>query len=234
VTAYGCTVGIGEVYAEGRERISALVVGLGQQDGDRPVPTCPGWSVRDVVAHLAGVCTDVLAGNVAGVATDPWTDAQVRARRGRPIAQVVEEWSEAAPQVEALAHAFPARMGDQWVADLTTHEHDIRTALGRPGARDSQGLAVGLSFVVELGLHPGVSERGLPPLEVRAGERVWSVSPGQAAGTLDAPAFALFRALTGRRSPAQIRGFSWTVAPDPYIPAFQFGPFTTTAADIEE
>jgi hypothetical protein len=53
-------------------------------------------------------------------------------------------------------------------------------------------------------------------------------------GTLDAPAFELFRALTGRRSQAQIRRFAWTVVPDPYMAAFQFGPFTTSPVDIDE
>jgi uncharacterized protein (TIGR03083 family) len=225
---------VGELYAQGRGRISALVVGLGEEDVDRPVLTCPGWSVGDVVAHLAGVCTDVLAGNVAGVASDPWTEAQVRARRGRPIAEVVEEWSQAAPQVEALSSSFPGRMGEQWVADLITHEHDVRTALGRPGARDSEGLAVGLGFLVEMGLESRFSELGLPALEVRAGDRGWTVGGGQPTGTLDATAFGLFRALTGRRSRTQIRAFAWTVAPDPYLPGFQFGPFTASEADVVE
>ena len=225
---------VGELYAQGRERISGLVVGLGEADVDTPVPTCPDWSVRDVVAHLAGVCTDVLAGNVAGVASDPWTEAQVRARRGRPMAEVVEEWSRAGPEVEALAPSFPGRMGEQWVADLITHEHDIRTALGRPGARDSEGLAVGLGFLVEMGMQSRFSELALPALDVRAGDRSWTVGGGRPTGTLDATAFALFRALTGRRSQAQIRAFSWTAAPDPYLPGFQFGPFTTCEADVEE
>ena len=225
---------VGELYAQGRERISALVVGLGGADVDRPVPTCPGWSVGDVVAHLVGVCTDVLAGNVAGVASEPWTEAQVRARRGRPMTEVVEEWSQAAPQVEALAPSFPGRMGEQWVADLVTHEHDIRTALGRPGARDSEGLAAGLGFLVEMGMQSRFSELALPALDVRAGDRSWTVGGGRPTGTLDTTAFALFRALTGRRSQAQIRAYSWTAAPDPYLPGFQFGPFTTCEADVEE
>src|SRR5207237_333106 len=122
---------------------------------------------------------DVLAGNVAGVASEPWTEAQVRARRGRPMTEVVEEWSQAAPQVEALAPSFPGRMGEQWVADLVTHEHDIRTALGRPGARDSEGLAVGLGFLVEMGMQSRFSELALPALDVRAGDRSWPVGGGR-------------------------------------------------------
>src|SRR5262245_10315435 len=115
----------GELYAEGRERIVEIVAGLSPELATAPVPTCPEWSVTDVLAHLTGICADVLAGNTDGVATDPWTEAQVSARRGRDIDELVAEWSETAPQVEALSEAFPPDLGAQWIADLTTHEHDI-------------------------------------------------------------------------------------------------------------
>jgi Mycothiol maleylpyruvate isomerase N-terminal domain len=72
-------VTVGRTYAESRRRITDLVAGLGQE-AERPVPTCPAWSVRDVIAHLAGVCADILAGNLAGIGTDAWADAQVRPR----------------------------------------------------------------------------------------------------------------------------------------------------------
>ena len=49
-----------------------------------------------------------------------------------------------------------------------------------------------------------------------------------------APSFELFRALTGRRSSAQIRRYDWTCDPEPYLPAFDYGPFTKSPTDIEE
>ena len=91
--------------------------------------------MTDVVAHLAGTCADILAGNIAGVGTDEWTDAQVVARRGRSLPDVLAEWTDVASQVETFAEHFPGRTGVQWVMDLTAHEHDIRTAIGEPGAR---------------------------------------------------------------------------------------------------
>jgi uncharacterized protein (TIGR03083 family) len=263
-------VGVGEVYAEGRARISDLVLALAAEDADRPVPTCPQWTVGDVVSHLVGICADVLVGNIAGVATEPWTAEQVRTRTGRALPAVVEEWSEVGPQVEALAEHFPGQMGAQWLTDLTTHEHDIRTAVGRPGARDSRGVEIGLDFLVMVGFHAAVSARGLRPLVVKAGERSWVVGTGETAATeaeedvaravderlaetlfssapvpagglleepamtLVAPPFDLFRALTGRRSVAQIVKLDWPVDPAPYLPAFQFGPFTLSAVDVVE
>ena len=222
--------------------------------------------MRAVVAHLSGTCADVLAGNLAGVATDAWTEAQVRARRSLTLGQLIEEWSGLAPQVEAFSDYFPGRTGEQWVADLTTHEHDIRTAVSSPGARQSDGVLIGVEFLIVDGLHSTVSARGLAPLEVRAGDRSWIVGTGEApaeesdatgpqgaerpyfvafsadglppgveaTGRLEASAFELFRALTGRRSQAQICHFDWSVDPRPYVPAFQFGPFTTSPIDINE
>ena len=163
------------------------------------MPACPQWSVHDVVAHVTGVCADILAGNLAGVATDPWTAVQVEARRDRTIDEVVAEWSELAPHVEAMADNFgPA--GNQLVADLTTHEHDIRGALGRPGAREVEGVMVAAEFVVTMGLDQSISAHALPALEVRADERSWVVGGTEPSGRLEAPAFELMRALTGRRS----------------------------------
>src|SRR5438874_1252993 len=117
---------IGALYADGRGRISDLVSGLGEEAA-APVPACPQWSVHDVVAHVTGVCADILAGNLAGV------------------------WGGTEPS-----------------------------------------------------------------------------------GRLEAPTFELMRALTGRRSRRQIRALGWTVDPAPYLPAFQFGPFTTSPTDLEE
>lgn len=266
---------VGAVYADGRRRLSELIAARLPGDGkqiDIPVVTCPRWSVHDVLAHVAGVCDDVLKGNIAGVATDPWTDAQVQARRRRSTAEVLEEWERLAPDVEAMAEHFPGRVGEQWVLDLTTHEHDIRTALDEPGARDSDAVSIAVGFVLELGFDPGLRARGLGPVEVRTDGRSWIVGgpdgdgdtadgeggaaaaaaremeqrlladsvpepradAGPPVATLEAPAFDLVRALTGRRSAAQIAAMTWSTDPTPYLPAFQFGPFTTTAVDIPE
>ena len=198
------------------------------------MPTCPGWAVKDVVAHLAGVCADVLAGRLDGVATESWTEAQVVPRREMALDQILDEWADVAPQVEAIADHFPEPAGTQWVADLTSHEHDIRTALGRPGARDSAGVTTGVEFVVTVGLDAGVKARGLPALAVQAGDRAWAVGDGEPAGSLEASTFDLARALTGRRSIDQIRKLDWSVDPEPYLGVFQWGPFTPSPVDIDE
>lgn len=251
---------IGVVYAAGRERVTGLLEELSDDGAATPVPTCPEWTVHDVVAHLAGTCTDILSGNIDGVATDGWTAAQVDARRDRSLAELLAEWNDAGPQVEALAGAFPGRAGEQWVTDATTHEHDIRVALGAHGARESDAVAIALDFLVTAGFASSLVHRGLGAVEVRAGDRRWLVGGGEAptawdtllaadvdAGspsggdgvepsiTLSATPFELFRALTGRRSAAQIAAYDWSGDPAPYVDAFIYGPFKSLSAhDIEE
>jgi hypothetical protein len=44
---------------------------------DRSVPACPAWTIRQTVAHLAGVAQDIVSLNVENKAADCWTQAQV-------------------------------------------------------------------------------------------------------------------------------------------------------------
>jgi uncharacterized protein (TIGR03083 family) len=225
---------IGSVYAAGRARVTELLACLDPEQDKAPVPACPEWSVHDVLAHLTGVCADVLAGNVEGAATDPWTEAQVERRRDVPLDEIVKEWSDTAPQVEAMAEHFPGRVAEQWVFDLTTHEQDLRGALSQSGARESDGLVLGLDFVVTMGMASTIAGRGLPPLRVKSPDREWVIGGRSATNELEAPSFELFRAMAGRRSPSQIRAYAWTCDPDLYLPAFDYGPFTARSTDLVE
>jgi len=223
---------VGAAYAEGRHRLTELVADLDDAGATAPVPACPAWSIHEVIAHLTGVCTDVLAGRIEGVGTDPWTDAQVTARREATLADVLAEWNEVAPAVEAMSGAF-GRAGHQWVGDQAIHEHDVRGALGRPGARDSETVHIGLTFMVPSFLD-AVAALGLPPLEVQVAERTWRSADGEPAARLDLEPFDALRSLCGRRSTDQLRALPWTGNPEPYLEAFTWGPFTPPATAVVE
>lgn len=259
---------LGNVYGAARQRVTELVSGLSDEAAKQPVSACPEWRVHDVLAHLSGVCDDIVSGNLEGVATDPWTAAQVDKRRDWPLAKILEEWTENAAQVEPIVQFFPGRVNEQFVLDMTTHEHDLRNALGQPGARDSDAIDVAVRFMVEVGFLANVGLRGLPALEVVAGDHRWvagglgspiasdeagiqaalaeasggvvtngappMVSDAEPAGSLKVSPFELVRALSGRRSRDQIAAFGWSVDPTPYLPAFQFGPFTTRPDPLDE
>ena len=224
---------IAAAYAGGRARISALVADLDEQRAGTLVHGSPQWRVKDVVAHVAGICADILAGNIDGVATDPWTAAQVDARRTVPVSEIVEEWRELGPQVEAVLPSFPPEPAAQLLADLTTHEHDVRGALGRPGARDSDALAISLEFVAP-NFISALAGRDLPALCLRAGDAEWMADGARPVASVSADRFELLRALTGRRSASQLRQLRWEGDPEPYLPAFEWGPFHVPPTDVVE
>ncbi|HEX4817222.1 MAG TPA: maleylpyruvate isomerase family mycothiol-dependent enzyme [Nonomuraea sp.] len=85
-------------------RLDRFFSGLGESDWLRP-SRCDGWSVRDVLAHLAGeemynhACLDgtvqdlMTRMTVEGVAGfNDFNEWCVRQRRDRPVEQVLEEW----------------------------------------------------------------------------------------------------------------------------------------------
>jgi uncharacterized protein (TIGR03083 family) len=183
---------------------------------------------------VAGICADILSGNLDGVATDAWTAAQVDARRGRSIADIVAEWQETGPQSDAMVDAF-GRTGEQLLVDLTSHEFDVRHALGRPGPHDLPVWDVAADFAVTMVFDGSVRRHGLGPMAVRAGARTWQVGgDGEPQATLAASAFELVRALTGRRSAAQVADMDWSGWPAPYIQAFESDLFTFASADLRE
>ena len=59
----GAVGAIGEHYDEARARLDDLVRSM-PDAASVPVPACPGWSVRDVIAHLVAVAEDVSSGQL--------------------------------------------------------------------------------------------------------------------------------------------------------------------------
>jgi uncharacterized protein (TIGR03083 family) len=201
------------MYAETRGRITELVNSLSPEQLEGIAPAAPLWRVRDVVAHLSGAVADILAGNLDGVATDAWTAAQVDARREQSVADILDEWNENAPKVEAMVNNFGSA-GVQLVADEVTHEHDIRGAVALPGARDSDAADAALQWLID-----GLGQRLPSGLRLAAGNQEWVIGPGEPAATVTAPdEFEVLRALIGRRSAAQVAAWHWDGDPTPYLP----------------
>lgn len=212
-------------YRAARERVAAMVATRSGQDLARRVPACPAWTVKDVVSHLAGITADALARNSAGVGTEAWTAAQVERRRGATIDQVLSEWAANADPFEALLARLPAERQRRLLGDIASHEADLRAALGLPAEGGSEAEALG--FTRYLGtLGERLDERGLPALRLVGDDGEWVAGSGSPAATVRADTHTLFRALTGRRSPARIRALHWEGDAEPYVAAFSNYPCT--------
>ena len=146
-------------------RITGIVSALPEDQLLAPVPCTPGWTCRMMLCHLVGVPADVAGGRVDGAGTPPWTAAQVEARCERAVQELLDEWAEVAPQLEKMLDGGSPVA--RTLADIVCHEHDLRGALGRPGARDSEAVDFALQMVIG-GLGNRITEAGLPALHLKA------------------------------------------------------------------
>ncbi len=202
---------VADLYQAGWERHLELAAELDDDDGIRDVRACPGWTVRDVYSHLAGLQADVLGGRVEGAGSDEWTSRQVAERADRTLTDNVAEYRELGPAMVEALRGFPI---ERLAVDQWAHEQDVRCALGRPGNRDVPVVGWSMSFIMG-NLDRGRRKAGSAALRVEGSSGTWSVGEGDPVATIRADDFDLLRAVLGRRSPAQMR--SMVVAGDPAV-----------------
>lgn len=217
-------IDLGSLYAAARSRITDLVMSSPPDVGDLEVPGTPGWTVHDVVGHLRGIVADGLAGNMAGAPGEAWTAAQIERARGLSVTTLLQEWGDQAPSFERFLSSPTGPMAQAAVMDVHVHECDLRGALDRPAPLvDEFGSwalpALLTSFVAK------VQAAGLPAVRVET-DLGDVVGDADAEVVLRASRHELFRALFGRRSPAQVAAFDWGDAdPAPYLECLWiFGP----------
>ena len=196
----------GTIYRGIRLRITALVRELPEATLDGLAPATPEWRVRDLVAHLAGGTADIVAGNLADVASDDWTSAQVEARRDIRIGDVLDEWARCSAIVEPMIAKFDPLMRAMLLTDAVTHEHDLRGALGAPGERESDAIAYAFRGVAG-GIGRQRGDAGALRILHEAGETV--VGAGEPTATVQTTRFEGVRAGVGRRSYDQIAAWDW-------------------------
>jgi len=205
------------IYLEGRDRISNLVLALDAGAEGAPVPACPGWTLRDAVAHVTGIMDDSLAGNLEGVGSDAWTRAQIAKRAGRSVEQIVEEWRDLCDQAAVLFETLPPPVTQSLVGDLTTHEHDIRGGLVNRDARDTDSVDLALDWYAR-SFTKRVLDAGLPMVKVVAGEREWTRGDDAPTLAVTGSPFELLRSLTGRRTADEVAALEWSGDPSAYVP----------------
>lgn len=174
-----------------------------------------------MLAHLVGVIEDATAGLISGPPDDAQTADEVHRHRGDDSLELLDTWDSLAPGFESDAAALGI-----WPAmfDVLSHEHDIRSAVGRPGARDSDGVRLAADLLLRWC-------RASQPIEIRLdGDRPATVRSHDGGSrpaelTLSTTSFEVLRFRLGRRSPQQVAALDWSADPDPVIDElFIFGP----------
>jgi hypothetical protein len=168
-----------------------------------PVPCTPAWTARDVLSHVSGIPDDALAGRMEGAPGEAWTAAQIERHRDADVEDLLARWSQQAP---AFAEAID-RMGESRPPiDCHSHEHDIRHALARPGARTNA--------IIDTPSFASVDAPIRVVIEFADGSTVTTGDPASASTVTlrGATRFELFRSRLGRRSRQQVRDADWVGA----------------------
>jgi uncharacterized protein (TIGR03083 family) len=162
-----------DAFEQSVRSLLALLEPVDEADWARPTEL-PGWSVHDVVSHLAALERELL-GDPLPPAVDGYgshvrsefgqhMENGVAARRTHSAAALTAELREAVdarlPEMRAMrADATPVRVvaGEPWDAekllrnrafDAWMHEQDVRRALTRPGNLDGRGADVAMEILL--------------------------------------------------------------------------------------
>jgi uncharacterized protein (TIGR03084 family) len=126
-----------EALAAQQRELGALLDRCSEDDWQRPAPSCPGWTVADVVLHLAQtnegaiasiegrfpeVAQRIGAGDGRASTVDETADLMVADQRGMPIPELRERWQASVDMLhDALEHSDPHERVP-WVAGrLSVH-----------------------------------------------------------------------------------------------------------------
>jgi len=221
-----------DAYLAVRERVIPLVYA---SDADRRIPACPAWTVRSLVAHLAGLCDDWVDRRLDGYGSEQWTTAQIDRFGGCTVEEIVQRWDDSV-QVFIRLDDDPV-MGPpaRWAfGDAIIHEADLRGAVHADRVpRDAVLLALKGSISR---WRQRLATIEVPSLLVQTldARDWWLGDPDVEAISVQTSAYELFRALAGRRSEAQVRAWEWSGDPSPYLERGLPYPFRWSEQDLED
>lgn len=186
-----------DAYRAVRDRMCAIALDLSDDELASVVPSCPEWTVHDLLAHNVAIPAAIAVGDLPGADQQAWLDGLVAARRGQGVADLAAEWATLDEVVGAVLSATAVLLDD-----LATHEHDLRAAVGRP---DHAALEADLVLPAALeALAPGLVDRGLGAVVVASPEGTWASHDAEPAWTLRTSAWEAFRAVGSRRTEAEL------------------------------
>jgi uncharacterized protein (TIGR03083 family) len=108
---------------------------------------CPGWSVRDVLAHCGAALTRAATGRLHAF-TPELNELDVAQRRDWPLPRLLSElergYLDAGPVIAGAGGRLDAIALGEWI-----HGGDVRDALGEPLAYESDGFADACALLTE-------------------------------------------------------------------------------------
>lgn len=202
-----------------RRDTEQIVDRLADVDPTAPVPTCPGWTIADLIVHLGGVhgwvCQAIVTGERGGRPTPPArTDAETLQQWYDDQARTLADLLQSTDPEQAVWHFGPKpRVARFWFTrqahEVAIHRYDLAAAAGDvPPLPDEAAAIDGIDEIVRL-IYPGTlrnrgTEEADPGITVRTGDHQWVLGKRPTA-ELSGPASVLQPTLWGRISPDDSR-----------------------------
>jgi hypothetical protein len=199
------------------DRILSLLGTAHESVLEKPVPTVEGAVVGSVLEHLIAT-SNKASENRAGVVDSPVGLPSPPATDRRPdsLADLLVRWEKAAGSICDQVESDPA-LATTLITYAVMAEHDLRTAIDSPGARSDTAVKIALDELS--GRFSDRAERAqLPALRVTVEQWGTIIGDGSAVSCVVADRFEFVRAMSGRRSGAEIRQWNWGVDAGVYIP----------------
>lgn len=208
------------LYRQSMGRILTLV---NNSNAELPVQACPNWTVRDTVAHLLGTLSDLIAGKIDESANDDWAAKQIERTTGRSLSDLASEWHVRANTTPGIFERYGALL----VAEIVTHEFDIKQAIGNTQGRNEQVVRTVALFYLAL-LDSAWREDGVPPLRILTESSTLDIGGEDPQASVEMSWWEIGRVVTGRRSIAQVEALAWNGSAAPWLDhLFIFGPRET-------
>ncbi len=208
-------------YQASRTRFTAIAEAMSDADAQLNVPTCPEWSVRDLVAHNVGLASALAAGNGPAGDTQAWIDEIVAGHSGSSVADLLAEWAESGPAFETVLRKAPQMAA--LVFDVVTHEHDLAGALGTVADRTAQEIALTFDIIGPT-ITKDLVEHGLAAVRLTGGDHTWQLGEGEVEVEIRGSLWEVFRLTGGRRSMAQMLACDHDGDLERYVPGLLHNP----------
>jgi uncharacterized protein (TIGR03083 family) len=155
---------------------------------------CPGWTVRDMVAHMSTTASMTpvkffLGMAQAGFNFDKFANNQVAKHLGSGPAATLDEF-------RGLQHSTSSPPGPKtsWLGEVLVHGEDIRRPLGIPHSYPPDAVRQVIDFYKGSNALIG-SKKRIAGLALKATDDDWQHGDGE---TVEGPLLSLLLAMTGR------------------------------------
>lgn len=208
---------LAKIWNATRQRITALMRDQPAEVLDSPLPTVPGSTVRDALTHLIDL-TSAASNSPRNLAQSALAlPKHSKEFAAASLADLMERWETSAALSKRALESDPD-LASVIVTATVMGEHDLRTALDAPGARDDVAIKVALDELAGR-FSDRAEDAHLPPLRVTVEQWGTIIGAGRAISCVVADRFEFVRAMSGRRSAAEIERWNWGVDPSTYLPA---------------